>query len=242
METVEAVKESCKRFFRDSMKPRLQSNLYLWFNQPCIYKCSTLDDFFTVINYKENAAQFTWYDFDYYVYMYYLILYHDFKIEDIEIESNYGICEASLDWLWFKSNKYEKINIWMCSQVTLSRFDNPNLFIVCHLDRDEGWMLRVTNMKLDALTHQVRNLQNLLENKEKECADLYARTNDLYRCRDDLYKRTDDLYRRLDDISLHISAVENQNALMQKSVSWHLGRAITFIPRKLISLGAGKRL
>ncbi len=86
------------------------------------------------------------------------------------------------------------------------------------------------------------SLKDRNEVLEKRIEDLYQCRDDLYRCRDDLYKRTDDLYRRLDDISLHTSAVENQNALMQKSVSWHLGRAITYIPRKLISLGAGKRL
>lgn len=233
METVEAVKESSKRFFEDSMKPRLQSDLYLWFNQPCIYKCSTLDDFFSVINYAENEAQFTWHDFDYYIYMYYLILYHGFTIDDIEIESNYGICEASLDYLWFKSNKYEKINIWMCSQVTLPKFDTPNLFIVCHLDRDEAWLLRITNIKIDNLSHQVNELRSRLEQKDRECADLYARTDDLYRCRDDLYRRTDDLYRKSESLEFLSDDLKRQLNDIRQSKSYLLGRMVTWLPRKM---------
>lgn len=158
MDTCEDIKSSCKRFFEDSMRPLLQTDLYLWFNQPCIYKCSTLDEFFKVINYEENAADFTWHDFDYYIYMYYLILYHDFKIEDIEIESKYGICEASFEFLRFKSNKYEKCNIWMCSQATLPKFDNPNLFIIVHLDRDTGWQIRSLNIRLVGILRQIDDL------------------------------------------------------------------------------------
>lgn len=247
METVETVKNSCKRFFPDSMKQKLESDLYLCFNQPCIYKCSTLNEFFSVIDYEKNAAEFIWHDFDYYIYMYYLILYQGFRIEDMEIESNYGICEAGLDYLWFKSNKYEKINIWMCSQVTLPRFDNPNLFIVCHIDRDEGWMLRVTNIKIDNLVNANRLLSDRLEQKEKEFVDLYARiddlsrNNDLYARSDDLYKRSNDLYARSDEMCRKLSQMTQENLDMRKRIdailnskSYLLGRMFTWLPRKII--------
>lgn len=166
----------------------------------------------------------------------------------MEIESNYGICEAKLDYLWFKSNKYEKINIWMCSQVTLPRFDNPNLFIVCHIDRDEGWMLRVTNIKIDNLANANRLLSDRLEQKEKELVDLYARiddlysrNNDLYARSDDLYKRSNDLYARSDEMCRKLSQMAQENLDMRKRIdailnskSYLLGRMFTWLPRKII--------
>ncbi|MDR1826520.1 MAG: hypothetical protein LBQ49_02400 [Rickettsiales bacterium] len=180
--TIDNVKKSCRRFFAGHKDAGLLDNeLYLWFNQPCIYKSSTLDEFFKVIDYKKNAANFKWEDFDYYIYMFYLMLYHGFGIEDIEIESNYGIYESSLDYIYFKSNKYEKIPILMCSPTTLPRFDNPNLFIICHCDRDQQWILRVTNIKIDNLLQKVEALDDNtaaeLNNTKEEIRRLTAELN-----------------------------------------------------------------
>lgn len=167
-ERVNPIKISCRNHFNIEKEIK-NDDLYLWFNQPCIYRAETLDEFFNIISYKEKAADFSWQDFDYYIYMYYLLLYKDFIIEDLEIESNYGICEAGLDYLFFKSDKYEHCNINMCSQATLTKFDNPKLFVICHIDRDELWMTRVTNIKIDDLLQRVKRIEsyNLLQRIEK---------------------------------------------------------------------------
>lgn len=188
--------------------------------------------------------------------MYYLILYQDFKIEDIEIESNYGIFESGLDYLWFKSNKYETINIWMCSQTNLQKFDNPNLFIVCHLDRDECWMIRVTNIKIDNLKikleqkdGEIRDIYGQLITKDKEFADLCVRTDDLRVRTDDLHARTDDLHARTDDLYQKLEAyfqrtndlehriddMNNNLRAIENSKSYLIGRIITYIPRKILN-------
>ena len=136
----------------------------------------------------------------------------------------------------------------MCSQVTLPRFDNPNLFIVCHIDRDEGWMLRVTNIKIDNLVNANRLLSDRLEQKEKEFVDLYARiddlynrNNDLYARSDDLYKRSNDLYARSDEMCRKLSQMAQENLDMRKRIdailnskSYLLGRMFTWLPRKII--------
>lgn len=157
-ERTTTIQVSCRSYFNNNHNIK-NDDLYLWFNQPCIYKTDTLDDFFRLISYKEKASAFSWHDFDYYIYMYYLLLYKNFRIEDLEIESNYGVCEASLDYIFFKSNKYEQCDIYMCSQATFKKFDNLKLFIICHIDRDSLWMMRVTNIKIDNLLQRVKELE-----------------------------------------------------------------------------------
>lgn len=138
----ERIKSSCKQFFGKTQWKKIDSPFYLWFNQPCIYKCSTLDDFFLKIHYEKNASTFTWYDFDYYIYMYYLILYQGFRIENMEIDSIVGVCESNIDLLDFRSEKYKQCRIFMCSKALVDKFDSPNLFIVCHFDRSRDVLTR----------------------------------------------------------------------------------------------------
>lgn len=160
-ERTEGIKNSCKRFFAGHKDfEKLNNPLYLWFNQPCIYKTDTLNDFWDKINYDKNIAKLQWADFDYYMYMFYLILYHGFNIEDIDIRSNYGICEATEDLLFFKSDKYETLPIFMASQPVLHKFDNPKCFIAIHLDRNKDWLLRVMTQKIDYLMQEIRELKN----------------------------------------------------------------------------------
>ena len=179
----DAIVNSCKKWFAEelSLMPPSQTSsineLYLWFNQPCIYKASTLDDFFQKIHYYSNPVQYTWHDFDYYVYMLYLLCYQGFDIDDMEILSNYGVCDAGVDFLHFKSNKYETLDIYMCSFAALRTFDNPKLFIVCHLDRDDVWMARVTNWKIDDLTRRLDYLSQLLDSLRISYSELLAEKN-----------------------------------------------------------------
>lgn len=203
----EPIKNHCKRFFPDSKNlDRINDDLYLWFNQPCIYKTSTLDEFFEVINYKANAAGFTWFDFDYYIYMYYLILYHNFRIEDMEIESNYGVCEAALDYIYFKSNKYETLPIYMCSQATLQKFDNPACFILCHLDRDDIWMMRVTNMKIDNLTTEINDFRRRID----------CQNNQFIELGEGLRKENEDLQQQIDIFKVEFTRYKRKNSIQYK--------------------------
>ena len=91
--------------------------------------------------------------------MYYLILYKNFRIEDLDIESNCGAFEASFDPLYFKSDKYKQCDIYMCSEVNLLKFDNPKLFIICHLDRNLFGVVR-------NLTGRIEKLEKSLEKQK----------------------------------------------------------------------------
>ena len=161
-EAIEGVKNSCKRFFADNKNvEKLNNPLYLWFNQPCIYKASNLNDFWNKIDYDHNIKSLQWADFDYYIYMFYLVLFQGFSIVDMDIETNCGICEASEGSLsLFKSNKYETLPIFMASQAVLHIFDNPKCFIAIHLDRNKDWMLRVMSQKIDYCIQKIRDLEN----------------------------------------------------------------------------------
>lgn len=76
--TVEAVLTASKEFFKEKEKID-DLGLYLWFNNLCIYKTSTIENFFEKTNLKENLTKLTVWHFDYYIYMFYLYLYHDFR-------------------------------------------------------------------------------------------------------------------------------------------------------------------
>ncbi len=167
---VNKIKNSCKRFFM--YKDKLDSNLYLWFNQPCIYKVSILPDFLKKINFESNIKNLTWNDFDYYIYMYYLILYQDFKVKDLELVSNYGICESCVELIRFNSNIYKSANIKMCSKNLFELFDNEDLFLVIHLDRDFLWTYNLLLMRLNNLEKK--------QNKNKIKFKLFRRLLSLF--------------------------------------------------------------
>ncbi|GHT00385.1 hypothetical protein FACS1894108_12310 [Planctomycetales bacterium] len=138
-EEIEVIKNSCKRFFNEYPNfEKLNSPLYLWFNQPCIYKTSTLDDFWDKIDYDNNIKNLQWADFDYYIYMFYLILFYGFSVEDIGIKSNFGVFEATrASLLFFKSDKYKNLPILLASPAVLHRFDNHKCFIAIQLDKSK---------------------------------------------------------------------------------------------------------
>lgn len=134
-ELTERVKNECKSFFSPEDISILDSELYLWFNQPCVYKTSNLNKFFEITQINGRLKFFNWYQFDYYIYMYFLIIYDKFIIEDMEVESNYGACEATYDPIFIKSNKYKQLKIMMSSPVNLAIFNNPSLFLLIQMDR-----------------------------------------------------------------------------------------------------------
>lgn len=160
-ERTEKIKAACKEYFYQYENVKLlDSDFYLWFNQPCIYKTDNINDFLEKIDYNNNLAKLRWEDFDYYLYMYYLILFQNFKIVDIGIDSNYGICETNEAFLTFRDNNYLKANIYMCSKSMIDLFDNPNLFLAIHIDRDTNWIIRLMHAKITKLDLKVHMLEN----------------------------------------------------------------------------------
>lgn len=160
-ERTEKIKAACKEYFYKYKNVKLlDSNFYLWFNQPCIYKASNIDDFLEKIDYKNNITKLRWEDFDYYLYMYYLILFENFKIVDIGIDSNYGICETDESFLTFRNNNYLKSNVYMCSKAIIDIFDNPKLFLIIHIDRDVNWIVRVLNGKIISQQKEINQLNS----------------------------------------------------------------------------------
>jgi hypothetical protein len=159
-ESAEGIKKSCRRFFADHPDfDKLNNSLYLWFNQPCIYKTDTLSEFWTKIAYANNIKSLRWTDFDYYIYMFYLILFQGFQIEDMEIESEWGVCEAVMHSLSFKSDKYKSLPILMVSQIMLDKFDNPRCFITVHVDRIKKRVMHVM-MQIDRCVQQIQNMND----------------------------------------------------------------------------------
>lgn len=160
-ERTEKIKAACKEYFYKYKNVKLlDSNFYLWFNQPCIYKASNIDDFLEKIDYKNNITKLRWEDFDYYLYMYYLILFENFKIVDIGIDSNYGIWETDESFLTFRNNNYLKSNVYMCSKAIIDIFDNPKLFLIIHIDRDVNCIVRVLNGKIINQQKEINQLNS----------------------------------------------------------------------------------
>ena len=91
------ITESCRRHSDFSEREGTIENdsLHLWFNQPCIYKTSNLDDFFCKIEMPEKLGELTFWDFDYNIYMLYLMYNCDFRIENIR-QKSFGFASSSV--------------------------------------------------------------------------------------------------------------------------------------------------
>ena len=131
----EFIKNNCKRFFKDENQiKRLNSNLYLWFNQPCIYRADTLRSFFAITGIKFELKFLTWFDFDYYIYMYYLILYHNFNIKNMDIVAPCGACELAGVPLNL-GESIKKLPVYMSTRKMHNYFNSENIFMIIHTDR-----------------------------------------------------------------------------------------------------------
>lgn len=127
--TTDWIRTSCTKWFSQTLDwHRVLSPLYLWFNQPFLYRTKDLDEFFEVTQLLENLTAIAWTDFPYYIYMYYLILYRGFKIRDIGIKSNIGVCESnSLGNIREKDPAFKPM---LCKKSIQRYLDNENLFSV----------------------------------------------------------------------------------------------------------------
>ena len=139
----EVIKACCSFFSKEQSEIFFNKSggLYLWFNQPSIYRCNTLDHFFSVTNMNSRILNLRWHDFDYYVYMIYLVLYQDFNIQDIKAPSDFGICEAveresctkikSLDFF-----QNTALQLTPCVSKIIGK---TNHIFTIHVDRGHSW-------------------------------------------------------------------------------------------------------
>lgn len=167
-ELTEKIKEKCKEFFPHADQNHLYSDLYLWFNQPCIYKTSNLDNFFKITKICNKLQFIEWFHFDYYIYMYFLILYENFLITDIEIESSYSVCEASEELLNIKSKRYKELKIMTSALQNLYLFDNQLLFLVIQVDRTSSNYLITINKEIIGLYRKLNLLNEKILSINKE--------------------------------------------------------------------------
>ena len=127
--TAEWIKLCCSKWFANTLDwQQVLSPLYLWLNQPFIYRTKDLDEFFEVTEILDNLTAIAWTDFPYYIYMYYLMLYHGFKIRDIGIKSGIGVCESNS--LGNIKNKNPEFKPMICKKSIQRHLDNENLFLV----------------------------------------------------------------------------------------------------------------
>ena len=126
---IEWIKMSCAKWFANTLDwQKLWSPLYLWTNQPYLYRTDTLDEFFEITEILDNLTAIAWTDFPYYIYMYYLILYRNFKIRDIGLKVITGVCESnSLGNIKSKNPDFKPMS---CRKSISRLLDSDNLFMV----------------------------------------------------------------------------------------------------------------
>lgn len=133
--------KNCKSYFNKEDKRKINietNNLYLWFNQPCIYKADTIKDFFEYTNVLNSLNSVSYYDFEYYIYMFYLIVKYDFKVKDLNIVGEAAACEL-LDKCVLDDN--QKKSLSKALQLTpymANQLNNWNGPFIIHVDRKPG--------------------------------------------------------------------------------------------------------
>lgn len=158
---VSAIKRACKKFFK---KQNIKNDdLYLWGNQPCIYCVKYLDDFFNKTKLLPKLSKLRWTDFDYYIYMYYLIIYKNFIIKDIGVMTEYTVAESSIELSHIKRD-FSSLNLMMCAKDAFQYFDNPDLFLFIHLDRDIYWSLYQYKLDLNLALKRIEYLESTILN------------------------------------------------------------------------------
>ena len=135
---VPRVKETCKEFFDE--KDRLiisekEGELYLWFNQPCIYKSDTFMGFLTDVGVLRSTKRINFYSFDYYLYMYWLLCREDFCVYNLNAESEYGIYETIGKKQLKKCSKQELEKNMLQMTDYMSRVLGVNPLLRIHVDR-----------------------------------------------------------------------------------------------------------
>lgn len=123
-------------------------NLYLWFNQPCIYKSSFIDDFFDKTKVFDDIDHLIFGEFDYYIYMFYLIFYKNFTVVNIWILSSGWFCECiNRESFTIINDNYKKSKFLSCTQYVYNFLwlHNKDVFMIHHVDRKTDLYGRIKN-------------------------------------------------------------------------------------------------
>lgn len=137
---ISKITAACEEMFEEKRKMD-DLGLDFWFNNLCVYKTSTIEDFFAKTNLKEKLTKLTFWHFDYYIYMYYLFLYHNFKPRNfLNIYSGCAskICVINVDFMskymyMATPEKYKEVK-------RLVEHENKT-FMLIQLDRGFGQQL-----------------------------------------------------------------------------------------------------
>ncbi len=126
------IKDASECWFNEGKKNI--SKLDLWFNNLCIYRCDTLNDFFNKTNLLKSLNKLTFWDFDYNIYMFYLILYHGFTDKLIIPSAN--TCQSKTPTY---DENFIKNCMYMCTyerHQEIKKLNGGNsVFLYIHLDR-----------------------------------------------------------------------------------------------------------
>ena len=130
------VYKGCRSFFSEKQAKELEryEDNYLWFNQLCIYKNSTLKEFFEITNLRKRIKDLSFTDFDYYIYMYYLILYHNFKIKELDTYAIYGMLDGYDFIPKFNSTMFREFAPYHCNPNIYKKINNKNVFLFIQLN------------------------------------------------------------------------------------------------------------
>lgn len=154
---------ACKRFFRNYQgKSKIENIDLLWFNQPCIYKSDTIDDFFNKTGIDEWLGELTDLDFDYLIYMYYLILFCGFTVVSCGLRGDMSIAELTSNKdVELLDNSYENL-IYYCATEYMQKFlPNTNIFITWHVDRESNvhggvrWFVKACFFKISVILKNI---------------------------------------------------------------------------------------
>lgn len=130
-------------FFKDNPDINtINLELYLWFNQLCIYKTDMLSHFFTVTDIQHTLQDVPVLAFDYYIFMFYLILYQNFTIIDLEctapwsmLESNY-IIPPPFHYIGDTTiPMYKKIQFYHCNPALQDVLNTQQIFLLIQKDK-----------------------------------------------------------------------------------------------------------
>lgn len=135
------VARSFSHFENHPRSNKIDLRLYSWLNQPCIYKCDTVEKFFETLGGTQDFNKFLWEDFDYLLYSYYLLLYENFKeyIMPDWIASFAPFSETKVLPENFSLDKVVGARLLVCSKqlyfyIQATKPDNEIILLI-HLDR-----------------------------------------------------------------------------------------------------------
>ena len=144
---VKKIMTVCQQFLPPNTRGgvRQHDNLYLWFNQLCIYKCSTLDEFFEITNMLNSIKQISFFSFEYYIYMYYLILYQGFQVRDLNCYSLFGVMEGYGFIPKPTTDTYLRYTPNACNPYVYNKINNKNVFLFIQLSDDTDRLMNKKN-------------------------------------------------------------------------------------------------